>query len=102
MLLDDLKGDVVLIKLREFEELITFGISSTSVYAKVVEIDDRVGLWVENPSWSPRMARPEEEDERHLAHVLIRWEYVIGIMTFPERQGFDEDDEIKPIGFSAA
>ena len=100
MLLDDLKGDVVLIKLREFEELITFGISSTNVYAKVVEIDDRVGLWVENPSWSPRMAQPEEEDESHLAHILIRWEYVIGIMTFPERQGFDEDDEIKPIGFS--
>ena len=100
MLLDDLKGDIVLIKLREFEELATFGISSTSVYAKIIEIDDRVGLWVENPRWSPGMARPGEEDETHLAHVLIRWEYVIGIMTFPERRGFDEEDEIKPIGFS--
>lgn len=98
MVLDDLKGEVAIIKLREYEELVTFGISSTNIFAKIIEIDGRVGLWVENPSWSPRMALPSEEDESHLAHILIRWEYVIGIMIFPEREGFSEDEDIKAIG----
>ena len=99
MVLDDLKGEVVIIKLRDYEDLTIFGISSTNIYAKIIEIDDRVGFWVENPSWAPRMALPAEEEESHLAHILIRWEYVIGIMTVPEREGFTEDEEIKPVGF---
>lgn len=91
MLLDDLRGEVVLIKLRTYEELVAFGISSTNVYAKIIEIDDRVGIWVENPSWSPRMALPTDEDETHLAHILIKWEYVIGIIVFPERADLLEE-----------
>jgi hypothetical protein len=97
LILDDLKGEVVLIKLREYEQLATFGISSINVYARIVEVDERVGVWVENPNWSPTAA-PEDED-KHLAHILLRWEYIIGIMTFPEREGFGEEEGIKPIGF---
>lgn len=97
MILDDLKGEVVLIKLREYEQLATFGISSINVYAKIVEVDERVGVWVENPNWSP--GRASEEDASHLAHILLRWEYIVGIMTFPEREGFREEEDIKPIGF---
>ncbi len=97
MILDDLRGEVVLIKLREYEQLATFGITSINVYAKIVEVDERVGVWVENPNWSP--APPPEEDDSHLAHILVRWEYIVGIMTFPDRDGFSEDEDIKPIGF---
>jgi hypothetical protein len=97
MILDDLKEEVVLIKLRGHEELLTFGISTSNIYAKVIEVDERVGVWVENPKWTPR--RESQEDEGHLAQILIRWEYIIGIMTFPEREGFRDEEDIKPIGF---
>ncbi len=98
MLLDDLKDEVVLIKLRGHEDLVTFGITSPNIYAKVIEVDERVGVWVENPKWKPHSSSASEE--AHLAQVLIRWEYIIGIMTFPERRGFKEEEEdIKPIGF---
>lgn len=97
MILDDLKGEVVLIKLREYEQLATFGIGSINVYAKIVEVDERVGVWVENPNWSPATA--SEDDASHLGHILLRWEYIVGIMTFPEREGFREEEDIKPIGF---
>jgi hypothetical protein len=97
MMLDDLKGEVVLIKVRQHEELTTFGVGSVNIYAKIVEVDERVGVWVENPDWRPQAEL--DEDESHLAHVLLRWEYIIGIMTFPERDGFREDEDIKPIGF---
>jgi hypothetical protein len=99
LILDDLKGEVVLIKLREYEQLSTFGIGSVNVYAKIVEVDERVGVWVENPNWSP--ATDSEDDDSHLAHILLRWEYIIGIMTFPEREGFREEEDIKPIGFAS-
>ena len=97
MILDDLKDEVVLIKLRGHEELQTFGISSPNIYAKVVEVDERVGVWVENPKWSPK--RSDQQDESHLAQILVRWEYIIVIMTFPEREGFRDEEDIKPIGF---
>jgi hypothetical protein len=97
MILDDLRGEVAIIKLRSHEELATFGITTANIYAKVIEVDERVGIWVENPKWSPRTRGDEEES--HLAHILIRWEYVIGIMTFPEREGIREEEDIKPIGF---
>lgn len=97
MILDDLRGEVVLIKLRDYEQLTTFGIFSVNVYAKIVEVDERVGVWVENPNWSPATA--PEEDDSHLANILVRWEYIVGIMTFPERDGFREEEDIKPIGF---
>jgi hypothetical protein len=101
MILDDLREEVVLVKLRGHEELVTFGISSSNIYAKVIEVDERVGVWVENPKWSPRKAAKQDE-EGHIAQILIRWEYIVGIMIFPEREGFrDEDEEIKPIGFVA-
>jgi hypothetical protein len=96
MILEELKGEVALIKLRSHEDLVTFGVSTANIYAKVVEVDDRVGIWVENPKWSPRRQGAEES---HLAHILIRWEYIVGIMTFPEREGFREEEDIKPIGF---
>jgi hypothetical protein len=97
MILDDLRGEVVLIKLRSAEDLATFGVSSTNIYAKVIEIDERVGVWVENPRWTP--GTHEDTEEGHLAQILIRWDYVVGIMTFPERKGFKEEEDIKPIGF---
>jgi hypothetical protein len=99
VILDDLKGEVVFIKLRDYEQLVTFGVSSVNVYAKIVEVDERVGVWVENPNWSPGSG--EEEDTSHLAHILVRWEYIVGIMTFPEREGFEEEEDIKPIGFAS-
>lgn len=97
MILDDLKGEVVLIKLRDYEQLTTFGITSINVYAKIVEVDERVGVWVENPNWSPTPT--PEDDDSHIAHILVRWEYIVGIMMFPERDGFREEEDIKPIGF---
>ena len=97
MILDELKGRIVLIKLRSHEELETFGIPSANVYAKVIEVDERAGIWVENPRWVPRKAGQAQEG--HLTQVLIRWEYIVGIMTFPQREGPGEDDEIKQIGF---
>lgn len=68
-----------------------------NVYAKIVEVDARVGVWVENPNWTPHA--DSEEDDSDFAHILVRWEYIIGIMTFPEREGFPEEEDIKPIGF---
>jgi hypothetical protein len=99
LILDDLNGEVVLIKLREHEQLATFGVGSVNIYAKIVEVDERVGVWVENPNWSP--ATSSEDEDSHLAYILLRWEYIIGIMTFPEREGFREEEDIKPIGFTS-
>ena len=97
MILDELRGEVVLIKLKSHEELETFGVPSSSIYAKVIEIDERVGIWIENPKWSPR--ETTEKNQGHMTQILIRWEYVVGIMTFPDREGFKEEAEIKPMGF---
>jgi hypothetical protein len=97
MILDELKGEIVLIKLKSYEELETFGVPSSSVYAKVIEVDERVGIWIENPKWSPK--KTAKEDQEHMTQILIRWEYVVGIMTFPDRDGFKEEAEIKPMGF---
>jgi hypothetical protein len=97
MLLDDLKNDIVLIKIRNHEELTTFGIRSPNIYAKVIEVDERLGIWVENPRWKPQT--DSKTDESHLTRILLKWEHIVGIMTFPEREGYKEDEEIKPIGF---
>jgi hypothetical protein len=97
MILDELRGEVALIKLKSHEELETFGVPASSIYAKVIEVDERVGIWVENPKWSPKKTAPEEQE--HLTQILIRWEYVVGIMIFPDREGFKEEEDIKPMGF---
>lgn len=98
MILDELRGEIVLIKLKGHEELETFGVPSSSIYAKVIEIDERAGIWVENPKWSPK--KTPSENQEHLTQILIRWDYVVGLMTFPDREGFKEEEGIKRMGFS--
>lgn len=56
------------------------------IYAKLIAVD-AVGCWVENPSWKAIGAKTrKKEPDRHLAHVLLPWRFIVSVAAFPHTE----------------
>ena len=108
MSMSDIVGDVVQILLKEIGELSSLGFNDTSLFLKVMGVDE-TGLWVHHPNYSVVQindpeGKPLPEDKQiHKevdANFLIRWEQITTIVHFPNLEGFDFPNPYeKHIGF---
>ncbi|ALC91218.1 hypothetical protein AM500_16490 [Bacillus sp. FJAT-18017] len=112
MHLENFENQKVQIKLRNFPAEMTGDV--TGIYkpdewylAKLVKSENS-GIWVENPCYKQTLVRdedgtaiPEENqiEETCVTHLLIRWEYISSIITFPEKQKTGVDKKAQLIGF---
>ncbi|WP_316568284.1 hypothetical protein [Neobacillus sp. YIM B06451] len=112
MHLDNFEDKKVQIKFRNFPEEMKGEV--TGIYepeewylAKLVK-SENFGVWVENPCYKRTMIRdeegtviPQEEqiEETCITHLLIRWEYISAIITFPEKSRVGVDKKARLIGF---
>ncbi|WP_409275292.1 hypothetical protein V1499_08110 [Neobacillus sp. SCS-31] len=112
MHLDNFEDKKVQIKFRNFPEEMKGDV--TGIYepeewylAKLVK-SENFGIWVENPCYKRTMIRdeegtviPQEEqiEETCITHLLIRWEYISSIITFPEKSRVGVDKKAHLIGF---
>lgn len=112
MLLDDFENERIQIKLRNFPQEMVGDV--TGIYrpdewylAKLVK-SDNYGIWVENPCYKRTMIRNEEgraipkEDqveETCITNLLIRWEYISSVITFPDQSRVGVDKKAHLIGF---
>ncbi|MFQ5515505.1 MAG: hypothetical protein ACE5FG_13880 [Myxococcota bacterium] len=108
MNISDVIGNKVMVLVHSPKGLEKLGIDADSKYCRVVGFDN-VGLWIENPSYEETPIRrpdgslipPEERrPERYVAHILIPWSNVRGVVYFPERERDKqlESEEVRPIG----
>ena len=97
MTMSEIVGDVVQVLLKETAELGVLGFEKTSLFLKVVGLDE-MGIWVTHPDYvvvkvndSEGKPLPPEEQvkERVDANFIIRWEQIATIVHFPNREGFD-------------
>lgn len=91
-----------------FEALHLQGVESERFVARVLGTDT-YGLWVENPNYCSvpvyaddgEYIPPEERAEVcDRAVILIKWDHVLTIMQFPDREHFQpEPADSRPMGF---
>ena len=105
----EIVGDVVQIILSDTAGLGPIGIVTQSPFLKVVGLDE-LGLWVEHPQYvvvktNDEHGRPLPENQQVRtqleANFLLRWDKIITVVHFPNREGFDFPNPMddKPIGF---
>lgn len=108
MTISDIVGDVVQILLNETSKLVALGFEQTTLFLRVVGIDD-MGVWVAHPNYIVvKVNDPEGKPlplekqlhERVDANFLIRWDQIATIVHFPGREGYDFPSPFeKHIGF---
>lgn len=95
--MSDIVGDVVQVLLKETAELEVLGFEKTSLFLKVVGLDE-MGVWVTHPDYM--VVKVNDEDGKPLplkqqvkeqvdANFIIRWEQIATIVHFPNREGYD-------------
>ncbi len=108
MNIGDVVGNKVMVLFHSAKGLDSIGIDDVSKYCRVVGFDN-IGIWVENPTYEETPIRhpdgtliaPEErKKEQYLAHILIPWANIRGVVYFPEREREKEleSEEVRPIG----
>ena len=108
MTMSDIVGDVVQVLLKETAELEVLGFEKTSLFLKVVGLDE-MGIWVTHPNYvvvkvndsdgKPLPPKKQVKD-RVDANFIIRWEQIATIVHFPNREGYDFPSPFeKHIGF---
>ncbi|MFP4459959.1 MAG: hypothetical protein ACLFSQ_10275 [Candidatus Zixiibacteriota bacterium] len=68
--------------------------NSFSIIAKVVDYDT-LGIWIERPNY-PVYDEKAKERKKLLAHLLIKYEYIVSVAAFPElaQDGLKEEHSI--------
>jgi len=106
--IEDAIGDVVLISFKSSNQLEELGIKDTVGHFLITGID-RLGLWLKHPGII--LSKTEDENGKPLpenkikrekvdANFLLRWEYIISVMHYPDREGYDFPSEFDlDIGF---
>ena len=99
MNMDKILGNMVLLKLDNWEELEPFGIEGEHVYARVIGMGD-FGLWIENTSFEAAPVTSSTA-ESCLAYVLVSWNHVKSVVFFPniEDESLFDYDKVKSLGF---
>jgi len=108
MTISDIVGKKVMVLFNTAKGLESLGIDDPSKYCRVVGFDN-IGIWVENPHYEETPIRdadgsliPPDERQRaqYLAHILVPWGNVRGVVYFPEREREHEleSEEVRPIG----
>lgn len=112
MFLDSFVNQKIQVKLKNFPEDLTGSI--TGIYkpeqwylVKLIH-HESMGIWVENPCYKRTMV--EEEDGTAIpaeqqvektctTNLLIRWEYISSVITFPNETTLGADKKAQLIGF---
>ncbi|WML50000.1 hypothetical protein RCG23_09185 [Neobacillus sp. PS3-34] len=112
MYLDSFVNQKIQLKLKNFPEELTgsiTGIFQPEEWYLVKLINtENMGIWVENPCY--KRVKVEEEDgtvipdehqkeETCTTNLLLRWEYISSILTFPNEITVGVDKKAKLIGF---
>jgi hypothetical protein len=109
MNISDVIGHKVMVLFHSAEGLEKVGIDDVSKYCRVVGFDN-VGIWVENPNYEETplrdsagklLAPDAREKKSYLAHILIPWGNIRGVVHFPEREQDEkelESEEVRPLG----
>ncbi len=111
MYLNELKDREVQIKFKNLPEGLTGQV--TGIYypddwliAKMIN-SDSYGVWLENPRYRRKITQKtdgrqvpadEQTEEKTIAHMLIRWEYIASIIACPNETTLGTEDA-KTIGF---
>lgn len=96
--LSEMIGDTVLMVLKNYEELQVTGITTPILYAKLTGVE-ALGIWIENPRWET-ISLGTGAPEHYRCHVLVRFEYLVSVIHFLERAGFEAGEHaIGRIGF---
>ncbi|TLS35032.1 hypothetical protein [Pseudalkalibacillus caeni] len=112
MYVKELNGQKLQIKLRNFPEHLTGKV--TGIYkpddwllAKIIQSDSS-GIWVENPHYRKKTVRKEDgtpipseeqQEEKTISHMLIRWEYIDSIISCPNETTMSAEKHTTMIGF---
>ncbi len=110
--IDKVVDRTVQIKLRNFSNNLVGPV--TGIYhpddwflAKVVGVDN-LGMWLENPNYhrvkvkdatGNPIAKVDQVEEELTAYLLIRWEYIDSIVTFPSNTDNETLANVNRIGF---
>jgi hypothetical protein len=107
--MEDVVGTKVLIQLdREAYEVLDLpGVYSEKFAADVTGVDEH-GLWIEHPNYrvipvygadNVYITPENRREESHRAVVLIRWNFILTVIQFPERGGWRAGANESDIGF---
>ncbi|MFQ6674630.1 MAG: hypothetical protein ACE5GH_07615 [Fidelibacterota bacterium] len=97
MKIEDTVNDVVLVILRDVDDLRSAGIGRKDFYARVAGYDE-YGLWIQHPDFQIVVSEDEKgkplppdqvKRERLDATVHLPWGNIATLIHFPNRQGFD-------------
>ena len=99
-------GDVIYISFRQLDRFKDIGISRNGHYK--LKGYDQLGLWLEHPGilikrtedtkGSP-ISFNEQVEELVQADFMVHWDNINSILHYPDRVGFDFDDDKTEIGF---
>lgn len=109
MTTSEIVGDIVQIILTDTEGLERIGVTNNGLFLKVTGMDD-LGLWVEHPNYvivqtNDASGKPLPDNKQIRteleANFLLRWEKIVTVVHFPNREGFDFPNpmEDRAIGF---
>lgn len=108
----NLIGKGVFIKLKEeiSDHFKNWGIKGKEFFATVVGVDEYLGVWVRNTEFRVRFSTDKDgneipenmrKEEIAEADILLKWEYIKGILDInDERLKVIEDDEVR-LGFQS-
>ncbi|MBM7649869.1 hypothetical protein JOC78_002853 [Bacillus ectoiniformans] len=112
MYLDDFINQQIQIKLRNFPEELTGDVTGIhrpdDWYMVKLVATEGMGIWVENPCLKRTeivnqdgdpIPSEEQKEETCAVHLLIRWEYISSVLTFPTKDTVGVDEKATFIGF---
>ncbi|MFD1707291.1 hypothetical protein ACFSCZ_11170 [Siminovitchia sediminis] len=112
MFLDSYINQKIQIKFKHLPEAMTGPV--TGIYypdkwcvAKLIYTES-MGIWIENPCYErtkvldddgTAVPKADQFSQRCPTHLLIKWEYIASIVTFPAEELTGAGEEAKMIGF---
>ena len=104
--LENLIGDILYISFYDPQKLNHIGITENGHYC--LKGFDQLGIWLEHPGItlqtyedSDGIPIPHENQKKEFvkADFMVRWENINSIMQYPDRLGFDFNNDKAKIGF---
>ena len=102
MSLEKVIGQTVLFSLAGTQGLESFGVTGKLFHGSVMGVD-AVGVWVENPEfktiptsdpYGKTLPLEERAKRKFKATFLIRWDLILSILVYTDREEFDRSEEL--------
>jgi len=107
--LENFIGDIIYISFRQLDRFKDIGISQNGHYK--LKGYDQLGLWLEHPGILIKrvvdisgnsIPLKDQTEEQVQADFMVHWDNVNSLLHYPDRVGFDFDDNKTKIGFKVA